>query len=257
MLSCAAAWNLISYNPCRNVSAPKQNRANSDIKHFTLEQVNYFLQSIEEEDTQHKVIAYLAIISGMRVGELTALTWDDINYKDNTINIDKATSMVKGGQIITPPKNKTSVRVISVPTEIMSLLKQLQLEQKAKRLQLGSKWVDANFVFVQWNGEQINYYTPSHWFRKHLQRYNEALMSSDLSQAEKDKRFLPNITFHGLRHTSATLLISQHVDVRTVSNRLGHAQTSTTMNIYAHSLKQSDENAANLLGDILQVKSVE
>ena len=58
-------------------------------------------------------------------------------------------------------------------------------------------------------------------------------------------------------HTSATFLLSQYIDVQTVSNRFGHAQTSTTMNICAHNLKQSDENAANLLGDILQVKSVE
>ena len=165
--------------------------------------------------------------------------------------------MVKGGQIITPPKNASSIRVISVPGEVLQVLKQLQLEQKERRLQLGTKWQETGFVFTQWNGTQINYYTPSHWFRKHLQRYNEELAASGLSQEEKKARALPYITFHGLRHTSATLLISQHVDVRTVSNRLGHAQTSTTMNIYAHSLKQSDENAANLLGDILHVKNAQ
>lgn len=65
---------------------------------------------------------------------------------------------------------------------------------------------------------------------------------------------LPNIPLHGLRHTSATLLISQNVDVRTVSGRLGHAQTSTTMNIYSHQLKKMDEKAAEALNDLFNPK---
>ena len=65
--------------------------------------------------------------------------------------------------------------------------------------------------------------------------------------AKRDKKKLPKITLHELRHTSATLLISENVDIRTVSNRLGHAQTSTTMNIYSHTLKQKDILAANAL----------
>ncbi|GAA4654944.1 hypothetical protein GCM10023142_20820 [Anaerocolumna aminovalerica] len=66
---------------------------------------------------------------------------------------------------------------------------------------------------------------------------------------------LPNIPLHSLRHTSATLLISDNIDVRTVSARLGHAQTSTTMNIYAHSLKKSDEKAASSLNNLLIKKA--
>ena len=66
---------------------------------------------------------------------------------------------------------------------------------------------------------------------------------------------LPDIPLHGLRHTSATLLISQNVDVRTVSNRLGHAQTSTTMNIYSHSLQKKDVAASNALEELLIKKS--
>ena len=62
---------------------------------------------------------------------------------------------------------------------------------------------------------------------------------------------LPHIPFHGLRHTSATLLIAAHQDVRTVSNRLGHAQASTTMNIYAHALKENDRTASNSLENML------
>ena len=79
----------------------------------------------------------------------------------------------------------------------------------------------------------MNLSTPYHTFKGIINKYNATV--------EDETKKLPNIPLHGLRHTSATLLISENVDVRTVSARLGHAQTSTTMNIYAHSLKKSDE----------------
>lgn len=81
--------------------------------------------------------------------------------------------------------------------------------------------------------------TPNHVFKKIIHRYNETV-------EEKDK--LPDISLHGLRHTSATLLIAQNIDVRTVSGRLGHADTSTTMDIYAHALQKQDEIASQSLG---------
>ena len=89
--------------------------------------------------------------------------------------------------------------------------------------------------------------TPYKTFKKIIRRYNESVTE------EADK--LPDIPLHGLRHTSATLLISQNVDVKTVSNRLGHAQTSTTIDIYSHALKKKDEQAADVLDDLLVKKA--
>lgn len=83
--------------------------------------------------------------------------------------------------------------------------------------------------------------TPYGIFKDNIHRYN----ANNMNQ-------LPDLALYGLQHTSATLLISQNIDVRTVSGRLGHAQTSTTMNIYSHQLKKMDEKAAETLGDILE-----
>ncbi|WP_281532696.1 tyrosine-type recombinase/integrase [Anaerocolumna aminovalerica] len=103
----------------------------------------------------------------------------------------------------------------------------------------GKNWQDNNNIFIQWNGKQMNISTPYQTFKDIIHKYN--------STVEDESLKLPNIPLHGLRHTSATVLISEDVDVRTVSARLGHAQTSTTMNIYAHSLKESDKKAADKL----------
>lgn len=85
--------------------------------------------------------------------------------------------------------------------------------------------------------------TPNHTFRKIINRYNDTA---------SDK--LPDINIHGLRHTATTLMISQNIDIRTVSGRLGNSETSTTLDIYAHSLKEMGEKAGNILEAILTQK---
>lgn len=92
----------------------------------------------------------------------------------------------------------------------------------------------------------MNYSTPYQAFHDVIVRYNKG---------KPPQEQLPQIPFHGLRHTSATLLIANHQDLKTVSKRLGHAQTSTTMNIYAHALQQGDKQAANALETMLKPKS--
>ena len=91
--------------------------------------------------------------------------------------------------------------------------------------------------------------TPYSIFKDIIHRHNTRVGDKDGS--------LPDIPLHGLRHTSATLLISQNIDVRTVSGRLGHAQTSTTMNIYSHALKKMDEKAADALESLFQPQKKE
>ena len=92
----------------------------------------------------------------------------------------------------------------------------------------------------------MNYSTPYHALQNTIKWYN---------QSHPENEALPLIPFHGLRHTSATLLIAGKQDVKTVSSRLGHAQTSTTMNIYAHALQEGDQRAADTLETILKKHS--
>ena len=91
------------------------------------------------------------------------------------------------------------------------------------------------------NGHMMSYSTPYHALQRVIAQYN----------AEHSEQ-LPLIPFHGLRHTSATLLISEHQNIKTVSSRLGHAQTSTTMNIYAHALQDGDQCASDALENLLE-----
>lgn len=268
-LNSAVQWQLIESNPCNRVKAPKVAKQ-VDVKHFTLEQAQAFLDylpqpytvtyrgrrkkdgspSAEHTETryvplQFQVFYHLALFGGFRRGELIALTWDDIDFEKHTVSITKSAARTKkDGMINKSPKNFSSNRTITMPAEIMRMLKRLKLERNEYRLSVGSYWDGENYVFIQDNGHQMDISTPNYEMRKIIRRYNAGI------EDEKDK--LPEINVHGLRHTSATLLISQNIDIKTVSNRLGHSETSTTMDIYAHALEKQDAIAAESLSAIFQ-----
>lgn len=270
-LNTAVQWQLIESNPCNRIKPPKADRTAADIKHFTLEEAQTFIAYLDKEyvtssggrqkkdgsaserhyvtrkvPLQQKVFFHLALFGGFRLGELVALTWEDVDFENNCISITKSTAKTNNGQITTTPKTRSSIRLVSMPTDTMLLLKKYKLEQNTYKLSVGSYWKGKGHLFTQEDGSQMNISTPNHAFKKILRRYNQ-------SAEEKDR--LPEITLHGLRHTSATLLIAQNLDVRTVSGRLGHAETSTTLNIYAHALKKQDETAAASLGNLFSKKA--
>lgn len=273
--STAMKWNVVLDNPCDRVDIPKQAPTRDKIKYFDIEQTERFIELLDKDyittysahdrvddtgktyhvaeynetrklPTQFKLFYLLAIYGGMRRGEILALEWSDLNFVQHSVSITKSTTIVEGKPLTKGPKTRSSVRVVSVPAFIIELSKEWKREQLRYRMAIGSQWVGENHIFIQWNGKQMHPDTPYKTFKKIIKRYNETVKN------EADK--LPDIPLHGLRHTSATLLISQNVDVRTVSGRLGHAQTSTTMDIYSHALKEMDEKAADALDQLLNRK---
>ncbi len=273
LFSSACKWEMIETNPCDKVSPPKQSDTQK-LKYFTLEQVNCFLQALDLEykysykehmrtlpngrqitikgycetrrlPLQFKVFFYMALFSGSRREELIALTWDKIDFEEGTITIDCATGYANQRMYQKDTKNKGSNRLVALPESVMQLIAVYKEEWEKTKTKLGDKWVGSDHVFIQWNGKQMHLTTPTKVFKDVIDRYNEVV---------KPEEPLPNISLHGLRHTHATLLISANTDIKTVSSRLGHANTSTTLNIYAHSLRKADKNAANAFDDIINKK---
>lgn len=270
VLRTAAEWEIIDRNPCDKVRLQGESTAEK-LKFFTAEQTTTFLTYIEQpytvkirghkrvDDTgtpytvgdyettksvpeQLKVLFNLAVYTGLRKGELLALRWPDIDFKSDLVRVSKSVTMVDGKPEVKAPKTKTSYRTVSIPHSMTERLKRLHTEQLKYRLHVGDYWQGNDWVFTQDNGKMMNYSTPYQAMQDIIRRHNAGKDPDDQ---------LPLIPFHGLRHTSATLLIASKQDVKTVSSRLGHAQTSTTMNIYAHALQESDRKAANALENLL------
>lgn len=191
---------------------------------------------------QIRIMFNLAIYTGLRKGELLALQWGDIDFNEDYIQVSKSVTIVDGKPVCKTPKTKTSTRTVSIPHFLSKRLEGLHKSQKGLIAKVGDYWQGDNWVFTQDNGRMMNYSTPYQALQDTINRYNKGRPTEEQ---------LPLIPFHGLRHTSATLLIASQQDVKTVSNRLGHAQTSTTMNIYAHALQESDRKAADALETML------
>lgn len=274
--SAAVKWNVVLDNPCDRVEPPKQTPTRDKVKYFTIEQTERFIGLLEKDfsttykehdriddtgklyhvseytetrkiPTQFKLFFLLAIYGGMRRGEIIALEWSDLDFTANSVSITKSTTLVNSKPVTKAPKTRTSIRTITVPKSVMDIAKEWRKEQLQYRLAIGSQWIGKNYIFIQWNGKQMYPDTPYNAFKRIIKRYND--------NVENESEKLPDIPLHGLRHTSATLLISQNIDVQTVSGRLGHAQTSTTMDIYSHALKELDKKAANALDDLLTKKA--
>lgn len=236
ILTCAVKWQLLNSNPLDKVDPPKVKKLEADFyNEEEVQQLMYMLDTVPQKEFKYKVAVILTLSSGLRLGELMGLQWEKLNFDKNTIDIMQSNQYLPNqGTFTKDPKNETSIRTISMPKPVMDLLNKHHMQEEEKRLNCGSLWVKTGFVFTQWNGKAMYPSTPSSWFAKFLKANG-----------------LRHITFHQLRHTSATLLINENVNIREVSKRLGHSNTSTTLNIYTHALKSSDEDASNKLSSIM------
>lgn len=178
----------------------------------------------------------LAFTGGLRREEIFGLEWQDVNFKDKAIHIRQAAVYVpKVGTITKGTKNESSDRVISLPHHVMVLLRLHRIMQNHQKNLLENKWTDSGRVLTAWNGKPADVHSFNTWLRKFT-----------------SNNTLPHISPHTFRHMAATYLIAEGTDIRTVSGKLGHAQTSTTMNIYSHSLKTAEQKTADTMTNLLQ-----
>ena len=232
----AVEWQLILNNPANRVRPPKVPK--KEAKHMTEEQVLAMLEALSKEPLKYQVMIHLDLVTGMRRGELMALEWKNIDTEKRIIKIRKSVRYIPGqGQALKNPKNESSIRDITLPKYIISLLNEYKVQWNAEKAKLGDLWQGDDWIFTQWNGRPMHVDTISSWFPKFLKRHG-----------------LEHINFHAIRHTAATLLINQGLNVKALSARLGHANTSTTMNIYAHALQSADKQAANMMDNIISRK---
>ena len=280
MFKTAIRWEMIEINPCSNAKLPKMNNKKNDLKFFTPEQSLQFLDSLDRTyettykghqriddtgipylvddytesrnvPTQYKVFFNIALFCGLRKGEILALHWEDIDFENNMLIVNKSVAKTENGVNYKSPKTQTSIRTVPIPKELIPLLKQYRKEYNLTKFRLGDYWNGQGNLFIQADGSLMGRSTPYQYFKRHLKRYNEWVVNSDEAK-QKNLLPLPLIPLHGLRHSCATLLNYLEVNIVDISNILGHAQTSTTMNIYAHSFEKQKRIASDKIDEFLR-----
>ena len=236
MLQRAVYWQMIVANPAERVQPPKTKKPKR--KYYDDEQSKTLvsnLMELTEDQFKYKVAIILTVFTGVRLGELMGLEWSDINFKDGIVSINRSSQyLAEKGVFTKTPKTESSIRDVAIPEFVVTLLEEYKYWYDNQKALFGELWYDSNRLFVQTDGKPMHPSTISKWFEKFV-----------------DQIGLPVINFHGLRHTNATLLIAQNIDVSVVAARLGHAQITTTFNFYVHPIISHNRNAGNALEHLL------
>ncbi len=232
MLSDAVHWQYIFSNPVSRVEPPKYQK--KEAKYFDEPDIVELMKAFNTlDDDQHKwkAICSTALFMGMRSGEILGLDWSDIDFAESKLSITKISQYISGVGIITkPPKTASSVRNISIPPTLLSMLKKQKHHQNTLRLSCGSKWGGSNRVFTSPVGNPMHPTSPSKWWHKFVREHG-----------------LKEIPFHGLRHTSATMLFHAGANGEDVRKRLGHSDATVFFKIYSHAIESADKKNADLL----------
>lgn len=226
-LDYALRLGMIESNPMLYVIKPKKQTTISDNhgNYYNKDELKKFLDVAKNTDLKKYTLFRLLAFSGMRIGECLALTWHDLNYKNNTIAINKTLARTKNGIKIQTPKTKASNRVVSLDNETIQVLKMWQLEQRKQLLKLGINAM---------NKQQLIFSNTK----------NKFIIIPTVRLAIKqiaNKAGIYPITTHGFRHTHATLLFASGMDIKQVQARLGHSNVQTTLNIYTHAMKDKQD----------------
>lgn len=197
-------------------------------------QVTAFLAAIHGW-TRYEALFRLALASGMRLGELLGLTWEDLESEVGAVRIQRSLSWPRhGNPELLDPKSRASRRTIALDSTTLAMLHEHRESQEKDRVGAGSAWRGIGLVFCTQEGGFV------------MERRIQRLMPKAAARAG-----VPRIRFHDLRHTHATLLLRQGRNVKEVSERLGHANVSITLQTYAHILPDQRVEVARVIGEVL------
>ena len=234
ILDYAVKMKVIYSNPMKDVLLPKKKddiASDDKDKYYSKEELKQFLELVESEQdikltAMFRVLAY----TGIRKGELQALNWDDIDFTNNMITVNKTLALnTEKKVVVQTPKSKSSIRSISIDEQTANILKHWKLKQREKFLMIGTRIKKHQPCFTE---EVTNSYLYLNF------------MNANLKRICKKSEF-KLIKVHGFRHTHCSLLFESGFTIQEVQDRLGHSDLKTTMSIYAHVTEKQRDNMAD------------
>ena len=192
------------------------------------------------ESKRMGILFWAAVTTGLRQGELIGLKWSDLDWKTRSIQIQRQVQRRTGeGLVFCEPKSASGRRVIVLGKSTIERLREHKNIQVKDRILLEEKWQDYDLIFPSPIGTPLD---PSNVLKVYKDCLNEA--------------GLPNLRFHDLRHTAATLMLQQGINPKIVHERLGHSDISLTLNTYSHVLPPMQEEAAEKMDELLTLIEV-
>ena len=231
----AVELEFVKKNVCKAVSLPKVQKYTAEV--YDENEIQQLLNAIKGTDMELPLM--IDINLGLRRGELLALKWKHIDFEkgcvsieDNMVEVDRN---VSADRVLTKtPKSISGQRVIPISSALKEYLKKAHTDYLLRKLKMGKDFFDGDYVVCQENGKP---YKPNSFTSK----FNNFLKNNNLK----------HIRLHDLRHTNATLMLTQGISPKVAQMRLGHSDYSTTMNIYSHVLKSVETEAAEKIEHVI------
>jgi integrase len=224
---------LIPRNATEAVTPPQSSR--EEMCPLTPEQAKLLLQVAHEAGDRLAALYVLAIHTGLRQGELLGLKWDDVDLEDGSLQVRRTLAITRNGPVLTSPKTTGSRRSVKLTSKAIEALKRHLERQLGEIDRIGSLWSENGLIFASEKGEPINRHNLTRRSFKPLLK----------------RAGLPQIRFHDLRHTCATLLLTRNVNVKIVSEMLGHSTIAITLDTYSHVLPNMRDQAAAAMEEAL------
>lgn len=222
----AVKLRLLTNNPAKDVPIPRHQARERRI--WSLTETRAFMARVQMHERTYDALWLIALASGCRIGELLGIRWDDVDYDAGTINITRTMTFVNNRPIEGEPKTKAGRRVISLPSFAVQALRQHKARMSALRLMLGDAWQGESRIFTTRVGTVP---MPTHLRREFRATCRAA--------------GVPEMRIHDLRAMHATLSIHSGASVKAVQRRLGHASLAMTLSVYARSVNEGDQMAAD------------
>jgi integrase len=230
------AQGVLANNPVKVIAKPKQKRSANDFRYLSSEQAGRLIKTADANNDGLANLYYLALSTGMREGEILGLRWHNVDWDTNSIIVVEQVQWAdekrdgKPGYEFTSPKTEKSKRRIVVGVETMRRLRAQKIQNEYMKQLAGKRWQKHDLVFPSTVGTPME---PTNLIR----RFKKLLKLAGL----------PDVRFHDLRHTHATLLFLRGAHVKVVSERLGHADITITLQTYSHVIPTMQEGAATMI----------
>ena len=230
-LNQARKWNLVARNVAEVVDPPRCERFR--IEPLTPDQASTLLETAKGDRLE--ALYAVAMACGLRMGEILGLRWQDIDLEHGRMTVSQALHRQKGrGLILAETKTDRSRRTIGLPAPLVTALRVHRVRQLQERLAAGAQWREQSFVFASRVGTALEPRNLHRAFKRMLKRAG-----------------LPDIRFHDLRHSAASLMLAQGVPLRVVMEVLGHSSISLTANTYSHVMPSLVEDATAKVANLL------
>lgn len=231
VLEQAVREGIVPMNIATRAELPRRERR--EVRYFQPEEVAAIREALDREPIKWKTLVHLLLITGARRGEVLGIKWDAVDFNKGQIHICNNILYAPDiGIYEDTPKTPKSDRFVALPSDTMSLLAQYGTWQR-RQYHPDGRWRDRGFLFTQISGEPLHPDSVTTWLDRFSRRHG-----------------LPHINPHAFRHTMASMLYYNGMDSVSISKRLGHAQVSTTADIYAHVIEEADRKNADILADI-------